>query len=87
MPKAPKAFQWPEVATPQPSSRVISEPKDWRDEALLVPHEAIRWWGRELSKVLDEFDPVSRSTCAWKTKILFDFFYGVLLHSMRSSPS
>jgi len=73
MPKAPKAFQWPEVANPQPSSRVISEPKDWRDEALLVPHEAIRWWGRELSKVLDEFDPVSRSTCAWKTKILFDF--------------
>ena len=46
MPKAPKAFQWPEVANPQPSSRVISEPKDWRDEALLVPHEAIRWWGR-----------------------------------------
>ena len=43
MPKAPKAFQWPEVANPQPSSRVISEPKDWRDEALLVPHEAIRW--------------------------------------------
>ena len=73
MSKAPKAFEWPQVADPQPTSRVVSSPKDWREESLLVPHEALRWWGREVSKVLDEFDPVSRSTCVWKTKIFFDF--------------
>lgn len=73
MSQTPKAFEWPVVPNPQPSSRVISDPKDWREEAVLVPHEPIRWCGRELFKVLDEFDPVSRSSCVWKTKVLFDF--------------
>ena len=86
-PKTPKAFEWPQVADPQPTS-VVSSPKDWREESLLVPHEAIRWWGREVSKILDEFDPVSRSTCVWKTKIFFDFlesYYIPCIHHHHDS--
>ena len=61
------------VRNPKPTSRVIDIAKDWREEALLVPHEAIRWYDRELMKILNEFDPVSRPSCVWKTKVLFDF--------------
>lgn len=66
------SLQWPEVAKPVPSSKVILACQDWREEAILVPHECIRWWNRELLKVLDEYD-VTRPSCAWKTPLLFKF--------------
>jgi len=67
------AFEWPNPGQPKPTSVVVTAPKTWKDEALLVPHECIRWWNGQLSQVMAEFDPVARPTSAWKTKVLFDF--------------
>ncbi|CAE7801085.1 kif3 [Symbiodinium sp. CCMP2456] len=54
-------------------ARVVSEAKDWKDEAILVPHECIRWWNSNLLEILADFEPVKRPTSAWKTKVLMDF--------------
>lgn len=67
------SFEWPNPTLPKPSSRVVETPKDWKDEALLVPHEAIRWWKSRLLQIMEEFDPLSKPTSSWKTKVLFDF--------------
>jgi len=67
------AFDWPNPSNPKPTSKVVTEAKDWRDEALLVPHECIRWWNANLLEILADFEPVKRPTSAWKTKVLMDF--------------
>jgi len=67
------AFEWPNPSNPKPTSKVVSAAKDWKDEAMLVPHECIRWWNANLLEILADFEPVKRPTFAWKTKVLMDF--------------
>ena len=35
---------------------VVSAAKDWKDEAMLVPHECIRWWNANLLEAPPPFD-------------------------------
>lgn len=68
----PADFKWPEKVGP-PSSIVIKDPKDWCDEGILVPHEAIRWWNKSVMEVMDNYDPIAKPDTEWKTGVLFNF--------------
>lgn len=77
----PKEFAWPSFVGP--SSRVIEAPADWCDEGLLIPHEAIRWWNKQILAILDSFDPIAEPETAWKTAVFFNWYenyYYVCIH-------
>jgi len=77
----PAQFDWP--AKVGPTSKVIKDPQNWRDEGILVPHEAIRWWNQNILDILQTFDPIGQPTTKWKTKVFFDWYdnyYFVCIH-------
>lgn len=81
----PENFNWP--AYSGPSSKVIRAPSDWCDFGLLVPHECIRWWDRELLAIVSVYDPVKNPQSAWKTKLLFDFLDNYYIPCVRHHHS
>lgn len=81
----PQQFSWP--AFIGPTSKVITEVKDWQDSGILVPHECFRWWHIELRSILEEFHP-HNSGEDWKTNSLFDFlenYYVKCIHHHHDS--
>eukprot|EP00405_Crypthecodinium_cohnii_P023169 CAMPEP_0206469412 /NCGR_PEP_ID=MMETSP0324_2-20121206/30263_1 /ASSEMBLY_ACC=CAM_ASM_000836 /TAXON_ID=2866 /ORGANISM="Crypthecodinium cohnii, Strain Seligo" /LENGTH=525 /DNA_ID=CAMNT_0053943163 /DNA_START=37 /DNA_END=1614 /DNA_ORIENTATION=+ len=77
-------FAWPQFKGP--SSRVIKAPKTWQDEAILIPHECIRWWDQELREVLKTYDAAPGTE--WKTKALFKYiteYYTACVHHHHDS--
>ena len=38
-------------------SKVITDPKDWADEGILIPHEAIRLTLARMVKSIDSIEP------------------------------
>jgi len=68
----PKEFEWP--AFVGPTSSVIKKPSDWTDTGILVPHEAIRWYNKNVLEILDVFDPIGQPDTDWKIPVFFDWF-------------
>eukprot|EP00927_Polykrikos_kofoidii_P062649 TRINITY_DN57454_c0_g1_i1.p1 TRINITY_DN57454_c0_g1~~TRINITY_DN57454_c0_g1_i1.p1 ORF type:complete len:274 (-),score=40.75 TRINITY_DN57454_c0_g1_i1:210-977(-) len=64
-------FEWPEKDASL--SRELKEGNTWRDEEILVLHEALRWLNRQLSAMIKDFDPHSHQGTRWKTDMLFDW--------------
>lgn len=67
----------------QPQSKVIPNPKDWADEAMLVPHEGLTWLLKQFRASLAKL--VSQpGQPEWKAKNLFlfqrDFLIPMVVH-------
>lgn len=77
----PKDLKWP--AFTGPTSRIIKDPKDWCDGGILIPHETIRWWDKQILEALEVYDPIGKPDTAWKTDVLFNFleqYYVACIH-------
>lgn len=70
-------FDWPAYSGPTSTARNISSKDpatfDWADRGLLIPHEAIRWYHREMRALLPTFDPDTEGN-EWMTDLFFDFW-------------
>jgi len=60
-----------------PQSRIITKPKDWADETLLVPHEGLTWLLKEYRQAIGKLD--RPDTPAWKCKNIQLFVQNFLL--------
>ena len=61
------AITWPmKTGT---TSAGMKDPKNWRDEAILIPHEGLRWLDRQLLAMIDKFDPHAQPSTAWMASV------------------
>ncbi|KAJ8600507.1 hypothetical protein CTAYLR_010066 [Chrysophaeum taylorii] len=69
--RAPRRLPHDRVVFPEfsgPTSRVVRRPKDWAEELMLLPHEALRFWDELLLAAIERY-----AGEAWQTTLLFDF--------------
>lgn len=69
-------FEWPAYSGPtSTASNLMKDPAtfDWCDRGLLIPHEVIRWYHREMRTMLKTFDPDTEGK-EWMTDLFFDFW-------------
>eukprot|EP00931_Biecheleriopsis_adriatica_P008462 TRINITY_DN109647_c0_g1_i1.p1 TRINITY_DN109647_c0_g1~~TRINITY_DN109647_c0_g1_i1.p1 ORF type:complete len:256 (-),score=53.52 TRINITY_DN109647_c0_g1_i1:336-1103(-) len=63
-------FDWPECIGP--SSEVVREPQDWADSGILIPHETLRWYHEQMSRVIDSWEPLKPGN-EWMIDAFFDW--------------
>lgn len=79
----PPPFAWPRFEGP--TSIVFKDAKnlEWQDKGILVPHETIRLWNKNIMEIVQCFDPIGNPSTKWKTNVFFDWYdnyYKVCIH-------